>query len=104
VLWILEYREATQVTRTMDLKIATRDVAATQAVLREILRQRGFDSELRGIERQNSDEPVGSLVYSVDVSPVVTTDELSEEIFARDSANVSSIEWEQKKSFSYIYQ
>jgi uncharacterized membrane protein YhiD involved in acid resistance len=104
VLWILEYREATQVTRTMDLKIATRDVAATQAVLREILRQRGFDSELRGIERENSDEPVGSLVYSVDVSPVVTTDELSEEIFARDSANVSSIEWEQKKSFSYIYQ
>jgi hypothetical protein len=44
------------------------------------------------------------LVYLVDVSPVVTTDELSEEILARDSTNVSSIEWEQKKSSSYIYQ
>lgn len=104
VLWILEYREATQVTRAMDLKVATRDVAATQAILREILKGHGFDAELRGIERENSDEPLGSLVYRVDVSPTVTTDELSEEILERDSTNVGSIEWDQKKSFSYIYQ
>lgn len=104
VLWILEYREAGQVSRAMDLKVATRNVATTQNVLREIFQRHGFDSELRGIERQNSEEPVGSLVYSVDLSQTVTTDELSEEVLARDSANVSSIEWEQKKSFSYMYQ
>jgi uncharacterized membrane protein YhiD involved in acid resistance len=104
VLWILEYREATQVSRAMDLKVTTRNVATTQTVLREILKRHGFDSELRGIGRENADEPTGNLVYSLDVSPTVTTDELSEEILKLDSANVASIEWEQKKSFSYIYQ
>ncbi len=104
VLWILEYREAGQVSRAMDLKIATRNVTTTQAVLRDLLKRYGFVSELRGIERGNTDEATGSLVYSVDLSPVVTTDELSEQILALDAANVESIEWEQKKSFSYMYQ
>jgi len=104
VLWILEYREPTQVSRTMNLKITTRNVAATQAILRDILKTHEFDSELRGIERKSAAEPQGSLVYSVDLSPIVTTDDLSEEILARDSANVDGIEWEQKKSFSYMYQ
>jgi uncharacterized membrane protein YhiD involved in acid resistance len=104
VLWILEYREATQVTRAMDLKVVTRDVAATQEILRDILKQHGFDAELRGIEREDAKGSVGSLVYSVDLSPTVTTDDLSEEILERDATNVGSIEWDQKKSFSYIYQ
>jgi uncharacterized membrane protein YhiD involved in acid resistance len=104
VLWILEYREAGQVSRAMDLKIATRNVTTTQAVLRDLLKRYGFVSELRGIERGNTDEATGSLVYSVDLSPVVTTDELSEQILALDAGNVASIEWEQKKSFSYMYQ
>jgi hypothetical protein len=56
------------------------------------------------MERENGDGSMGSLVYSIDVSPVVTTDKLSEEILAGDSANVSSIEWEQKKNSSYMYQ
>ena len=88
----------------MDLKIITRDVAATQEVLREILKRHGFDSELRGIERESPDGSSGSLVYSVDLSPVVTTDDVSEEILALDKANVGSIEWDQKKSFSCIDQ
>ena len=104
VLWILEYREAGEVSRAMDLKVTTGNVATTQTVLREILMRHGFDSELRGIERENGDGSLGSLVYSVDVSPVTTTDKLSEEILAADSDHVASIEWEQKKSFSYIYQ
>jgi len=104
VLWILEYREAGEVSRAMDLKVTTGNVATTQTVLREILMRHGFDSELRGIERENGDGSLGSLVYSVDVSPITTTDKLSEEILAADSDHVASIEWEQKKSFSYIYQ
>ncbi|HEX9630582.1 MAG TPA: hypothetical protein VF961_11235, partial [Pyrinomonadaceae bacterium] len=102
--WVLEYREASQVSRTMDVKIASKNVASTQAVLREIFQRYSFDAELRGISRESSDEPVGSLVYSVELSPILTTDALSDEIMTRDSANVDSIEWEQKKSFSYIYQ
>jgi len=103
VLWILEYQEASQISRSMDLKVSSRNVATTQTVLRDILKRHGFPSELRGIERGNSDD-IGSLVYSVDLNPVVTTDELSEEILALDAANVASIEWEQKKSFPNMYQ
>ncbi len=104
VLWILEYRELSEVSRAMDLKVTTGNVATTQSVLREILDRHGFDSELRGIEREDGNGSLGSLLYSVDVSPVISTDKLSEEILEGDSANVASIEWEQKKSFSYMYQ
>jgi len=104
VLWILEYREAQQVSRTMDLTVTTKDVAVTQTILRKILEARGFVTEIRGINRETSEAPLGSLTYSVDVSTVVTTDELSAEILELDSSNVASIAWEQKKSFSYMYQ
>ena len=104
VLWILEYREASQVTRSMDLTLNSKNVAATQGVLRQIFQHHGFEAELRRIARENPEDPVGSLVYSVDVGPTVTTDSLSEEIFTQDAGNVDSIEWEQKKSASYIYQ
>jgi hypothetical protein len=46
----------------------------------------------------------GTLATSVDISPDVTTDELSEEILRGDSHNITSIEWEQGKSASYLYQ
>jgi hypothetical protein len=84
--------------------VTTGSVATTQTILRDILNRHGFDSELRAMERENGNGSLGSLVYSVDVSPDITTDKLSEEILAGDSANVASIEWEQKKSFSYMYQ
>lgn len=104
VLWILEHREAEQVSRAMELAVTTRDVAATQTILRQIFEGHGFEAELRGINRETSDEPLGSLNYQVDVSPLVTTDEISSEILGLDSTNVASIEWKQKKSFSYMYQ
>jgi len=104
LLWILEHREGEQVSRSMDLTVKTRDVGATQTVLRKILEGHGFDAEIRGINRETSDEPLGSLNYLVDVSPLITTDALSAEILGVDSANVASIEWKQKKSFSYMYQ
>jgi hypothetical protein len=40
----------------------------------------------------------------MDVSPMISTDELSREIMALDSKNVETIEWTQKKSSSYLYQ
>ncbi len=104
VLWILEYREAEQVSRTMDLTVTTKDVAATQTILRKIFAERGFDAEIRGLDRETSDQPLGSLTYSVDVSTIITTDDISAEILGLDSSNVASIEWKQKKSFSYMYQ
>jgi uncharacterized membrane protein YhiD involved in acid resistance len=104
VLWILEWREPQMVFRSMEVKITTRNVIATQQTLRSILKKHGFDKELRAIDRDVTDESPGSLVYSIDVSPMVSTDELSEDILRMDGANVEAIEWDQKKSYSYLYQ
>jgi len=38
------------------------------------------------------------------VSPTVSTDQLSEEILARDSQHIDSIELGAEESFSYFYQ
>lgn len=103
LLWVLEYREREQVFRSMDLKIGSRNVTQTQIALREVLQSHGFDSELRGLS-QSDQEPLGTISYSVDISPEVKTDQISEELLARDAVNIASIEWDQKKSFSYLYQ
>jgi len=103
-LWILEWREPEQVFRSMELKVITKDVVSTQRALREIFRKHGFDKELRAVDREATEESPGSISYSVDVSPTVSTDELSADILALDGQNVDGIEWNQKKSYSYLYQ
>jgi len=104
VLWILEWRETDEVFRSMELKVITKNVVSTQRALREMFRKHGFDKELRAVDREATEESPGSIVYSVDVSPMVSTDELSADILALDGQNVEGIEWNQKKSYSYIYQ
>ena len=104
VLWVLEWREPQSVFRSMEVKITTRNVIATQQALRTILKQHGFDKELRAIDRDVTEESPGSLVYSIDIGSMVSTDELSEDILRLDGANVEAIEWDQKKSSSYLYQ
>ena len=104
VLWILEWREPEQVFRSMELKVITKNVVSTQRALREMFKKYGFDKELRAVDREATEGSPGSIVYSVDVSPTVSTDELSADILALDGQNVEGIEWNQKKSYSYLYQ
>lgn len=104
VLWLLEWREPELVFRSMELKVTTRNVVSTQKALRQVFKQHGFDKELRAIDREATDESPGSIMYSVDVSPTVSTDEISADILALDGQNVEGIEWDQKKSYSYLYQ
>lgn len=104
VLWLLEWREPELVFRSMELKVTTRNVVSTQKALRQVFKQHGFDKELRAIDREATEESPGSIVYSVDVSPTISTDELSADILALDGQNVEGIEWDQKKSYSYLYQ
>lgn len=104
VLWILEWREPEQVFRSMELKVITKNVVSTQKALRDVFRQHGFDKELRAVDREATEESPGSIVYSVDVSPTISTDEISADILAIDGQNVQGIEWDQKKSYSYLYQ
>src|SRR5688572_8076068 len=104
VLWLLEWREPEQVFRSMELKVTTKNVVSTQKALRQVFKQHGFDKELRAIDREATEESLGSIVYSVDVSPSVSTDEISADLLALDGQNVEGIEWDQKKSYSYLYQ
>jgi len=104
VLWLLEWREPELVFRSMELRVTTRNVVSTQKALRQVFNQHGFDKELRALDREATEESPGSIVYSVDVSPTISTDEISADILALDGQNVEGIEWDQKKSYSYLYQ
>jgi hypothetical protein len=104
VLWLLEWREPELVFRSMELKVTTKNVVSTQRALRDVFKTHGFDKELRAVDREATEESPGSIVYSVDVSPTISTDEISADILAIDGQNVQGIEWDQKKSYSYLYQ
>ena len=102
-LWILEYYESRQMVRSMQLKVKTHNVAATDASLREIFERHHLNAEVRQLDREDDDEPLGRIVYYVAVSPHVSTDQLSEEIFSADPHGIDTVEWHQKKSPSYSY-
>jgi uncharacterized membrane protein YhiD involved in acid resistance len=97
VLWLLENFEARQVVRTMELKVVTKDINATEGVLANVFRKNKFSSELRALSH-DGDDRAGTIIFTVDVSSMVTTDRLSDEISSRDGGNIQSIEWEQKKA------
>jgi len=102
VLWVLESREPALVFRAMEVKVTTKNIASTQRALRQVFKKHNFDSELRAMSQE--DEALGSVVYTVDISPAVTTDQLSEDILSFEEQNIEGIEWTQKKSFSYLYR
>jgi len=104
VLWLMEWREPQLVSRSMEVQVTTRNVVATQQTLRSIFKKHGFDAELRTLDRDVTEESPGSLIFAVDISPTVTTDELSEDILRLDGRHVEGIVWDQKKSYSYLYQ
>lgn len=104
MLWVLEYYEPAQVYRAMELTVTTRNVTETDEILREIFEKRSINAELREVDREDKEDPVGKIVYYVNVNPTVSTDQLSEEVFASDPDNIDSIQWDQKKSTSYIYR
>jgi hypothetical protein len=104
VLWVLEHYESAQVFRAMQLKVRTRSVDSTSALLKEIFEKHRFKAEVRELNREDEKEPLGKLVYQVNVGPGVSTDYLSEEILLSDEHNIDSIEWDQKRATSYIYR
>ncbi len=104
LLWVLEYREPEQVFRTMELRVKTRSVDHTQEILRETFKRHNLTTEVRTLNREDEEDPLGCIAYHVDVGSLVSTDSLSAEIFASDSQNIDSVEWAQQKSNSSIYQ
>ena len=103
VLSLLEYYETDQVFRAMELTVTTRKVEETDEILKEIFEKKNISSELRKVDREDSDN-IGKIVYFVNVGGDLSTDKLSEEIFSSDPENIDSVQWDQKKTSSYIYR
>ena len=103
-LTVLEYFEQFQVFRSMEISVHTRKVDRTDEILKSLFHRHQFDYELRQLDREDEDEPMGKVVYLVNLDPVVSTSKLSEEIMTADRDNIDSVEWEQKDSKTYIYK
>jgi hypothetical protein len=84
--------------------VETRNVEQTNEVLKKVFTQHKFDSELRELNRQDEEDPMGKIVYLVNLDTVVSTSRLSEEILSADRENIDSVEWSQKDSTTYIYK
>ena len=103
-LAILESFEQSQVFRSMEVAVESKNVDHTHDVLKKIFNRHKFDMELREINRQDEDDPLGKIVYVVHMNAAISTDRLSEEIMAADRENIDSVEWDQKDSQTYIYK
>jgi len=104
MLWVLEYYEPAQVFRALELTVTTRRVDDTDTLLREVLERYQLTYELRILDREDEQDPMGKIVYYVNLSPQISTDKLSEEIFSLDPDSIDTVRWDQKKSQSYIYR
>ena len=103
-LTVLEYFEQFQVFRSMEISVHTRKVDRTDEILKSLFHRHQYDYELRQLDREDEDEPMGKVVYLVNLDPVISTSKLSEEIMSADRDNIDSVEWEQKDSKTYIYK
>jgi uncharacterized membrane protein YhiD involved in acid resistance len=103
-LSVLEYFERFQVFRSMEVRVQTRGVDRTDEILKKLFERNGFEYELRELNREDADEPLGTIVYLVNLDPVASTSDLSAEILSGDRDNIDSVEWDQKESKTYIYR
>ena len=103
-LAVLESFERFQVFRSMELSVQTRSVDRADKILKGLFERHGFDYELRQIDREDADEPMGKVVYLVNLDQIISTSKLSDEILDGDRENIDSVEWDQKESKTYIYK
>jgi hypothetical protein len=103
-LVVLEYYEKYQVFRSMEVAVQTRDVDKANEILKRLFARYRVDYELLLLNRQDADEPLGKIVYLVNLDPVLSTSKLSDEILNADRENIDSVEWEQKESKTYLYK
>jgi len=102
-LWILEHFESAQIFRAMEVRVETLNLDQTRQVLKTLFERHGCSFELRQLERAAGEGENGKIVYELSLGSADRTDQFSEEILAEDSQNIAGLEWEQKKSSTYIY-
>jgi uncharacterized membrane protein YhiD involved in acid resistance len=98
LLWLMEYYEPAQILRAMELTVKTRNVDRTERVLTNLFNRYRIAAEVRKVDRQDEEDPLGTISYYLNVSPHISIDRLSDEIFSSDSQNVDTVQWERKKS------
>ncbi len=103
-LYVLEYFERFQVFRSMEVCVETRNVERTDEVLKRLFARHRFDYELRELNREDEQEPMGKIVYLVNLDTIISTSKLSEEILSADADSVDSVQWDQKENKTYIYR
>jgi uncharacterized membrane protein YhiD involved in acid resistance len=106
-LLVLEYFESEQVFRAMEMRVQTRNVDQTHQALKKLFEKHDFSFELRQLEREPAEGDAviqsGKIVYELGLGYAARTDELTQEILAEDAPNIAGLEWEQKKTSTYIY-
>ncbi len=104
LLKLLEFNETAQAFRSMHLTVSTRNPDATQKTLKKIFDRYKLQTEVRQINPTDEANPIGSIVYYLNLRMNLSTDYLSERIFEHDPDNIEGIQWEQQKSATDIYQ
>jgi hypothetical protein len=102
-LWILEHFESGQIFRTMQVSLGTRNIDQTHQAIKDVFERHDLTSELRQLQRETEGDD-GRIVYQLIIAAAVSTDKLAEEILLADGANITGLEWDQKKSSTYIYR
>lgn len=103
-LWIMEHFESAQIFRAMEVSVGTRNLDQTLQVLKNLFEKHEFTAELRQLNREEDEGASGKIVYGLSMGTAVSVDALTEELFAQDASNITSLEWDQKKSSTYIYR
>jgi uncharacterized membrane protein YhiD involved in acid resistance len=104
LLRLLEYNEPEQAFRSMELTVKTRNTDTTQKVLKKIFNRYKLETEVRQIDPPDENNPIGCIVYYLNLRLNLSTDYLSEKILALESNNIEGIQWEQKKNATDVYQ
>lgn len=104
ILWPLERYEYSQLFRAMEVEVKTYNLERTDAVLKKIFQRYRIQAELRKIDPENQKDSASTILYFLTINPSLSTDRLSQEIFASDPRNIDSIEWKEKKSNGKLYQ
>jgi uncharacterized membrane protein YhiD involved in acid resistance len=104
LLYLLEFNEDEQAVRSMELTIRTRNTDSTQELLRRIFKKYKLDAEVREIDPQDEQEPIGQIQYYLNLRLNLSTDYLSDRIMEADPRNIEGIQWTKTKSATDIYQ
>lgn len=104
LLWFLEAREPEQILRSMELTVKTQNLMRTQETLRSIFAAHKLEAEVRQVEAVSKTESAGSVMYYLNLPIKLSTDILSEQIAAADTANIEGIIWKNQKNSTYVYQ